>query len=221
MHKPHVNICHKEASVLEPCGSFTVARYLWFLWVSYFLIFHIFQWLYVMGLYWCHDWHRLEDGIRLCMGGQFHLVPHESSFHVLCTQTLCSKLVNFIKTICLLKKGSLTESSLYSSCTGSRRLMSICAMNEFSQAGDYFKDALGCFRNNRVKFFLQKNFSFVFWCKLYPVDTQNDASGGSREGLKSLISEEIQIYFWFLSIELRPISIEINRQANTWGLILL
>lgn len=76
------------------------------------------------------------------MEGQFYLVPYESSFNVLCTQILCSKLVNFIKTICLLKKGSLTESSLHSLCAGSRRLMSIGAMNEFSQAGDYFEDAL-------------------------------------------------------------------------------
>lgn len=38
--------------------------------------------------------------------------------------------------------------------------MSICATNAFSQAGNYFKDGLGCFRNNRVKFFLQRPLCF-------------------------------------------------------------
>ena len=110
-----------------------------------------------MGVYWYHDWHRLEEEIRLCMGGQVHLVPYESSFYVLYTQILCSKLLNFIKTICFLRKGSSKESSLSSSCAGHRRLMSVCAMNEFSQERDYFKDEFSCFRN---KCFLQKAFVF-------------------------------------------------------------
>lgn len=111
-----------------------------------------------MGVYWYHDWHHSEEEIRLCMGGQVHSVPYESSFYVLYTQILCSKLLNFIKTICFLRKGSKT----------------ICFLrkDEFVvlEISVSFRRPL-CFDG-----------------RLYPDDTQNGPSDGSLQGLKSWIS---------------------------------
>ena len=94
--------------------------------------------------------------------------------------------------------------------------MSICKMNELSQITDYFKDKLSSFRNNKL--FLQK--ALVFWCKLYPDDTQNDALDGSLEGLKSSILVRtdpgllLVSLHWIMS---HTLAIDINKQSENWS----